>query len=166
VHRLFGFPNPVNELAARTVAAGVVVMALTAVLTRQLWLCLPIAYGFVARVATGPKLSPLGQLATRVVAPRLGEARPTPGPPKRFAQAMGAAFSCSALGLWLSGHSFAAVVVLGFLAVPALLEAALGLCVGCQLFGLAMHLGLIPRTVCEECEDIWSRARLTTSGRA
>ena len=44
-----------------------------------------LAYGFVARVLTGPTLSPLGQLVTRVVTPALDiEARPVPGPPKRF----------------------------------------------------------------------------------
>jgi hypothetical protein len=50
----------------------------------------PLAYGFVARVLTGPTLSPLGQLVTRVVTPRLPVApRPVPGPPKRFAQGIG-----------------------------------------------------------------------------
>jgi len=49
---------------------------------------IPLAYGFWARVLTGPTLSPLGQLATRVVAPRLPvEPKLVPGPPKRFAQA-------------------------------------------------------------------------------
>ena len=48
-----------------------------------------LALGFLARVLTGPKLSVLGQLATRVIAPRLGPPRLVPGPPKRFAQAIG-----------------------------------------------------------------------------
>jgi hypothetical protein len=84
---VFEFPNPVNEKAARTVAAGVVVLCIaTLVLTiafghAWIWLTVVLAYGFLARVATGPTLSPLGQLATRVVAPRLGTARPVPGPP-------------------------------------------------------------------------------------
>ena len=84
---LFAFPDPVNEVSARTVAAGVVALCLIALASGQAWLTVVIAYGFLARVATGPTLSPLGQLATRVVTPRLGLApRYVPGPPKRFAQ--------------------------------------------------------------------------------
>jgi hypothetical protein len=57
---VFGFPNPVNEVAARTVAASVVTMAGVAVGTRQLWITILLAYGFAARTLTGPRLSPLG----------------------------------------------------------------------------------------------------------
>ena len=83
----FDFPNPVNDVAARTVAAGVIVMASLTLATHQLWLTIPLAYGFVARVACGPKLSPLGRVATQIVAPIIGKnARRVPGPPKRLAQ--------------------------------------------------------------------------------
>ena len=57
---MFEFPNPVNEKAARTVAAGVVVLCVaTLVLTIAvghgwIWLTVVLAYGFLARVATGP----------------------------------------------------------------------------------------------------------------
>jgi hypothetical protein len=155
---VFGFPNPVNEVAARIVAAGVVTMAGVAVGTRQLWITIPLAYGFVARVLTGPRLSPLGFVAARVVAPRFGRwYKPVPGAPKRFAQAMGAAFTLSALGLWLAGSGTACVVVLAALMVPATLEAVFGYCVGCRIFALAMRVGLLPASVCAECGDIWSR---------
>src|SRR4051794_32814555 len=94
--RLPAFPNPVDEVAARTVAAGVVALAV-GVLAGQRWLLVPLAYGFVARVLTGPRFSPLALVATRLVAPRFA-ARPVPGPPKRFAQAIGATFTVAALG--------------------------------------------------------------------
>ena len=68
---LFHFPNPVNEIAARVVAAGVLILALLTLTTRRPWLLVPIAYGFVARALSGPTLSPLGQLSTRVITPRL-----------------------------------------------------------------------------------------------
>ncbi|HXW32093.1 MAG TPA: DUF4395 family protein, partial [Acidimicrobiales bacterium] len=64
---VFSFPDPVNESAARSVAAGVVVMAVLALVLRLPWMLVPLTYGFWARVLTGPTLSPLGQLATRVV---------------------------------------------------------------------------------------------------
>ncbi|MGH9271283.1 MAG: DUF4395 family protein, partial [Ilumatobacteraceae bacterium] len=57
----------------------------------------PLALGFLARVLAGPTLSPLGQLATRVVAPRLGRPRLVPGPPKRFAQSIGLALTTAAV---------------------------------------------------------------------
>ncbi len=79
--KLFEFPNPVNEVSARLVAAGVVLLSLGVVVFGQTWLIAPLAYGFVARVLTGPTLSPLGQLVTRVITPALPfEARMVPGP--------------------------------------------------------------------------------------
>ena len=133
VRALFSFPNPVNEVSARLVAAGVVVLAVVTLATRQEWLLAVLAYGFVARVATGPTLSPLGQLVTRVVTPRLGlEPRYAPGPPKRFAQAVGAAFSATAAVLALGlGYDTTPYLLIGVVAVFAFLEAAVGLCVGC-----------------------------------
>src|SRR5436190_1596912 len=88
---VWSFPNPVNEKAARTVAAGVAVLTTFVLVTQWWWLTPVLAVGFLARVVSGPTLSPLGQLATRVVAPRLGPPREVPGPPKRFAQSIGLA---------------------------------------------------------------------------
>ena len=153
---LFRFPNPVNEFAARSVAAGVVMMAVAAIVFRQPWILIPLAYGFWARVLAGPTFSPLGQLATRVIAPRLPWGpRPVAGPPKRFAQAIGVMFSTTALVLWFGfGLGTAAYVVTGLLAVAAFLESALGLCLGCKAFGLLMKAGVIPQEVCEACTDL------------
>jgi hypothetical protein len=158
VRKLFAFPDPVNEVSARLVAGAVVVLALTTIAFDQPWLTLALAYGFVARVLTGPTLSPLGQLVTRVVTPRLGlEPRPVPGPPKRFAQGIGAAFSVTAAVLALGfGQRGAAYVVLGVLAAAATLESAFGYCLGCKAFALLMRAGVIPASVCERCNDIWA----------
>src|SRR3984957_126429 len=115
---LFSFPNPVNDYAARTVATGVVVLCVAAIAFRQPWLLVPLTYGFWARLATGPTLSPLGQLATRVIAPRLPvEPQLVPGPPKRFAQGIGRDFPSAALFVWFCfGLSTATWVVIGLLA--------------------------------------------------
>ncbi len=161
---MFAFPNPVNEKAARTVAAGVVVMcAATIVLTLiaghgWLWLTVVLAYGFVARVATGPTLSPLGQVATRLVAPRLGAARPVPGPPKRFAQAIGATLSVAAVVVGVGfGDEPAALVLVALILVAAVLESAFAICVGCAIFAQLMRLGMIPDETCEACNDVSAR---------
>ena len=63
--KLLSFPDPVNAVSARLVAGGVVVLALATIALDLPWLTALIAYGFVARVLTGPKLSPLGQVVTR-----------------------------------------------------------------------------------------------------
>jgi hypothetical protein len=159
VRSLFSFPNPVNEVSARLVAAGVVLMGAVTIALRLEWMTVVIAYGFVARVLSGPTLSPLGQLVTRVVTPRLGIApRPVAGPPKRFAQGMGAAFSLTALVLTGLGYWTAAVAVLGLLIAAASLESAFGICLGCKTFALLMRVGVVPDEVCERCNDIWATA--------
>jgi len=165
---VFSFPNPVNDYAARTVATGVVLMCLATVAFDQPWILIPLTYGFWARVLTGPTLSPLGQLATRVVAPRLpGEPKLVPGPPKRFAQAIGVVFSTTALVLWFGfGEHAASFVVVGLLACAAFLEAAFGLCLGCKAFGLLMKAGVIPESVCLECSDLTLRHPELTADRS
>jgi Domain of unknown function (DUF4395) len=157
VRALFSFPNPVNEVSARLVAAGVVVLCVLTIAFDLRWATVVIAYGFVARVLTGPTLSPLGQFVTRVVTPRLSiPERPVAGPPKRFAQGMGVAFSVTALVLTGLGYWTAAEVFLGLLAAAAFLESALGLCLGCKAFAILMRAGVVPEEVCERCNNIWA----------
>jgi len=109
---------------------------------------------FAPMLLTGPSLSPLGQVVTGVITPRLGMAeRPVAGPPKRFAQGIGVAFSLSAVVLTALGHWGAAQAVLGLLAVAAFLESALGLCLGCRVFALLMRVGMVPQEVCERCNS-------------
>lgn len=156
---LFSFPNPVNDKAARVVAGVVLIGVIVTLVTGFYWLLIPLAYGFWARVLTGPTLSPLGWTAQNVIAPRLGEKKPVPGPPKRFAQGMGAVMSTAALVLAFAvSHTAADVVLLLFLPAAGL-ESIAGYCVGCRVFGALMRLGVIPRDVCEECADISWRLR-------
>ncbi|MFF5171432.1 DUF4395 domain-containing protein [Micromonospora sp. NPDC000089] len=167
VRSLFSFPNPVNEVAARVVAGGVVALSVAAIVLAQPWLTAVIAYGFVARVLTGPKLSPLGLLATRVIAPRLPlREKLVPGPPKRFAQGIGAVLSTTAAVLALGfGQDVAAYAVLGAVIVAATLESVFGFCVGCTIFGGLMRLGWVPEEVCAECNDIWNRGATSPVSR-
>ncbi len=162
--RLFSFPNPVNEIAARTVATGVVVMAVAYLVTQWQWLLVVLAYGFWARVLTGPKLSPLGRLATQVIVPRLPfAAKNVPGAPKRFAQGMGVAFSTGALVASLAGATPIAVALIVMLLGAASLEAFAGYCLGCKVFALLMRAHVIPETVCLECADISARLNAATA---
>jgi len=153
MRELFSFPNPVNETSARLVAGAVAVLCVLTVAFQQGWLIPVLAYGFLARVLTGPKLSPLGLVATRVVTPRLGvRHRYSPGPAKRFAQGIGALFTVTATFLYYGADQHtAAFALVAVVAVFATLEAAFGLCVGCKAFFLGMRLGLVPAAVCEDC---------------
>jgi hypothetical protein len=164
MRRLFRFPDPVNEVSARLVAGGVVLTTLVILLFGQTWLIAPLAYGFVARVLTGPTLSPLGQLVTRVVTPALPvEPRPVPGPPKRFAQGMGATMSVAAAVLHFGfGATGPALVLVGMITVAATLESVFAFCLGCQVFGLLMRVGVIPESVCEACANFTPGTRPAT----
>jgi hypothetical protein len=157
VRTLFKFPNPVNELAAQVVATGVVALTLLALALKSPVVVDVICAGFWARVLTGPTLSPLGQVAVRL-APRL-RATPTfvPGPPKRFAQGCGAALSSAAvICAYTVGWTPAAYVLVVVLAAASL-EAFLGCCVGCTVFGWLMRAGIVPKEICEECADLSAR---------
>jgi hypothetical protein len=159
VRQLFSFPNPVNEISARLVAAGVVIMSVATIVLDQPWMTAVIAYGFIARVLTGPTLSPLGQLVTRVLTPALR--RPpklVAGPPKRFAQGMGAVITVTAAVLALGfGQVTAGYAVLGLVIVAATLESVFAFCIGCKIFAGLMRIGLVPESVCVECSNIWAR---------
>ncbi len=158
------FPNPVNETSARLVAAGAVVQSVAFLVIREWWVLVPLAYGFLARVVAGPRFSPLGRLVTEVITPRVRVAhRFVPGPPKRFAQGVGLAFSAGALVASLAGSDAVAVVLVAGLAVAASLEAVFAVCLGCIVFGHLMNWGVIPSHVCESCHDV--RAHLAARAR-
>jgi hypothetical protein len=161
VDSLFRFPNPVNEVSARLVAAGVVTLCTATLVLDLPILLVPLAYGFVARVLTGPTLSPLGQLVTRAITPRLPvAAKHVPGPPKRFAQGMGATLSvAAAVAHFGFGATGLAYVLVGMILVAATLEAVFAFCLGCVIFAGLMRAGVIPQSACEACDDIWSGQR-------
>jgi hypothetical protein len=162
--RWFGFPNPVNETSARLVAGGVVLQAIAYLATGWTWLLFPLVYGFLARVLGGPRYSPLGQFVTRVVTPRVRAAHVfVPGPPKRFAQGVGLVFSGGALASVALGSHLVAVVLMSFLLVAATLESVFAYCLGCMMFRVLMRAGVIPESVCEECNDISARLVGATS---
>lgn len=165
--KLFSFPHPVNETSARLVATGVVIMATTFTFTGNPLVLAVLTYGFVARVLSGPTFSPLARFVTQVITPRLNvQHRFVPGPPKRFAQGIGAAFTVGATFLALADVMTLARIVIALLAIAAFLEAAFAICLGCIVFSWLMRLGVIPQSVCEECNNFNSRLLTTETNRA
>ncbi|MFZ4515253.1 MAG: DUF4395 domain-containing protein [Acidimicrobiia bacterium] len=159
VARMLRFPNPVNEVAARLVAAGVVVMSLPVVLFGWTWLLIPLALGFVLRVAAGPRWSPLALVVTRLVVPRLRvRQKLVAGPPKRFAQAIGATLSIAAcVATFVADAPMLGRMLAAMIAAAAFLESAFALCLGCAIFAGLMRIGVIPQSVCAECAEISER---------
>ena len=143
VKKLFSFRNPVNEYSARMVGFGA--------------FCLSVAY-----VLTGATLSPLGQFATRVFAPlfaKIVKPKFCPGPPKRFAQSIGTFVSTSALFAYFIADSVTiSKYFVGAILVAAFLEAFLGFCIGCAIFGQLMKAGIIPEEVCDRCINYRKRS--------
>ncbi|MFO0728944.1 MAG: DUF4395 domain-containing protein [Myxococcota bacterium] len=130
----FQFPSEVNERAARIVAGVVASTIVVAFAADQRWLLPVLAFGFWLRVGFGPKVSPLARLAVKL-APRLGEPILVPGPPKRFAQLLGALFTTTAAALVFSGSPLLGWALSLTVAFLASLESTLAACLGCWIYG-------------------------------
>jgi hypothetical protein len=148
---MFNFPNPVNEKAARFVAGVVALTGIIILATGWYWLLIPVTYGFWARVLTGPTLSPLARLAMKVMG---RNPKHVAGPPKRFAQGMGAAVTTAATIAWLAGATAFAGALIVALVLAATLESVFAICIGCHVFNGLMRLGVIPEAVCAECANL------------
>jgi hypothetical protein len=149
----FRFPDEVNERAARILAACIATLIATALLTRSAWLLPCLAAGFSLRWGFGPRYSPLARLAV-YLAPRVASVRMVGGPPKRFAQAIGATCLIAASVLVLSSHSVGGWALAAMVAVFATLEAGLGFCMGCWIYRRLIRLGVIAADRCEDCVPI------------
>ena len=152
---LFRYPDPVNENAARLIAAGVVALSLGYVITGSGAVLGLLAYGFIARVLAGPTLSPLAQVVNRLLLPLFSvPAKPVPGPPKRFAQGLGAALAVGAVVARLGGLEPMALMLVALIGVAATLESVFAFCIGCRIFAGLMTVGLVSASVCESCNDL------------
>ena len=168
------FPAVVDEVTVRLIAAVVLAVGIIALGTEQWWLYAVLAIDFSLRAVVGPSASPVARLVQRWIRPAVSAPkRPTSGTPKRFAAALGAVMTLAATALWVaslatgSSGALVAVAVIGAIMVlfPAL-EAVLGICVGCWLFGLLMRVGLVPEEVCLDCADITKRRERLLAERA
>ncbi|MGW5076711.1 DUF4395 domain-containing protein [Rhodococcus sp. NPDC004095] len=92
---------------------------------------------FAIGAALGPRRSPYGRLFAQVVAPRLGPVTERePVAPLKFAQLVGGIFASVGVVGFLTGLPLLGTVATGFALFAALLNAAVGFCLGCQIYPL------------------------------
>lgn len=83
----------------------------------------------------GPAATPQSKIFAAFVRPRIGPPRETEDSrPPQFAQAVGLAFTAPAAILLFAGFSGTALVLVGFALAAALLNAATGFCLGCEMY--------------------------------
>ena len=93
---------------------------------------------FAIGAFAGLRHAPYGVLFRLLVAPRLGPVRERePEAPPRFAQAVGLVFAIVGASGYLLGAPVLGAVATGFALVAALLNAATGFCLGCELYLIA-----------------------------
>jgi hypothetical protein len=93
---------------------------------------------FAVGAFAGLRYAPYGFLFRLLVAPRLGPVRERePEAPPRFAQLVGLLFAVVGAGGYLLGAPVLGAVATGFALVAALLNAATGFCLGCELYLIA-----------------------------
>jgi hypothetical protein len=129
--------NQIDPRGPRFIA-GVTAVVLTAVLLLSSW---PAAAGLllagqaVAFALGGRGRPPYGLLYKRYVRPRLGPPSELEDQaPVRFAQTVGLAFATAGVIGFAAGATTVAQVFTGFALVAALLNASIGLCLGCEVY--------------------------------
>lgn len=124
------------DVRAPRFAAVLTTVVLVAVLvTGNGWLLLAQAAVFAAGALLGLRFSPYGWLFRTLVRPRLAppSAFEDETPP-RFAQGVGLAFAAVGVVGYLAGVTGLGVVATGLALAAAFLNAAFGLCLGCELY--------------------------------
>ena len=100
---------------------------------------------FAIGAVAGPRRHPYGLVFANVVAPRLGPVRERePVAPLKFAQLVGLVFAVLAVAGFASGAFLIGVVATAAALVAAFLNAAFGICLGCQLYPLVVRLKPAP----------------------
>jgi hypothetical protein len=93
---------------------------------------------FAVGAFAGLRYAPYGVLFRLLVAPRLGPVRERePEAPPRFAQLVGLLFAVAGAAGYLLGAPVLGAVATGMALVAALLNAATGFCLGCELYLIA-----------------------------
>lgn len=115
-------------VSAVSAAAAAVILGLQAVV-------------FAIGAVGGPRSHPYGRVFAAVVAPRLGPVtEKEPVAPLKFAQAVGFVFAVVGTVGFATGLIAVGLVATAFALIAAFLNAAFGICLGCQLYPLVARL--------------------------
>jgi hypothetical protein len=127
-------------LVITLIVSGVSVPAAAVILGLQ-------AVVFAIGAVAGPRRHPYGLVFAKLVAPRLEPVRERePVPPLKFAQLVGLVFAVIGAAGFAFGAPLVGMVATGAALVAAFLNAAFGICLGCQLYPLVVHLKPASRT--------------------
>ena len=132
-------PSPqIDVRAPRFAAALTSVVLAVALLTGSGWLVAAQAVVFAVGAVAGMRYAPYGLLFRALIAPRLGPARERePESPLRFAQLVGFTFAVTGASGYLLGVPVLGALATGLALGAALLNAAVGFCLGCELYLIA-----------------------------
>ena len=121
-------------LVATLIVSGVNPLAAAVILGLQ-------AVVFAVGAVAGPRRHPYGIVFANVVAPRLGPVgEREPVAPLKFAQLVGLVFAVFGVAGFAAGASLVGVIATAAALVAAFLNAAFGICLGCQLYPLVVRL--------------------------
>ncbi len=96
---------------------------------------------FAIGALAGPRRHPYGRLFATLVAPRLSPVKERePVPPLKFAQLVGLIFAIVGTAGFAVGTPLVGVIATAFALVAAFLNAAFGICLGCQLYPLVVRI--------------------------
>jgi len=133
--------DPRGQRFAATVTTVVLIVVLA---TGWGWLALAQAVVF-AITAADPRRGPYASVYRALVLPRIGPpAEREPAAPVRFAQLVGFVFLAVAAIGYLSGVPALGVTFAAFGLLAAFLNAAFGLCVGCEIYLAARRFAARP----------------------
>lgn len=131
-----------------TTAVLIVVLALSGFSTVAATVLLALqAVVFAIGALRGPRQHPYGLIFAKLVAPRLSPvSEREPVPPLKFAQLVGFAFAVVGVAGFAFGAPLLGTIATAFALFAAFLNAAFGICLGCQLYPLMARLRPAPAT--------------------
>src|SRR3954469_13966077 len=131
-------PREIDVRGPRFAAWVTAAVLAVALLLGSGWLVAAQAVVFAVGAFAGLRYAPYGVLFRALVAPRLGPVRGRePEAPPRFAQLVGLLFAVVGAAGFLLGAPAVGAVATGLALVAALLNAATGFCLGCELYLIA-----------------------------
>jgi len=96
---------------------------------------------FAIGAARGPRKHPYGLVFAKLVAPRISPiSEKEPTPPLKFAQLVGFIFAVAGVAGFAFGAPLLGTIATGFALFAAFLNAAFGICLGCQIYPLVVRL--------------------------